>query len=253
MTAVKATAMGISRRYDASLQPLPVVVTELDDIVRDPAVRGANGVLPGSIHLNGQFTQKATESQLDGQHPSSTSPAGGNAGNGSEVDGLAVTAQLKGAQAVIWSLWDVNDTHTGWLMADFYRRWAAGVATSPKPTRSARRNLTCSTTRRDTPAQPDAALQCSPTMPHKFLPASHHTTGLLLYSWGTGNSSSNYNRIQLDLVPAPAALEVRMPDPDLSNRNYILDRGDPIVLGIKSCRHVTDNMHRERTVGAFAV
>ena len=51
---------------------------------------------------------------------------GSNAGNGREVDGLATTAQLKGAKAVISSLWPVNDSSTGDLMADFYRRWSDG-------------------------------------------------------------------------------------------------------------------------------
>jgi CHAT domain-containing protein len=49
-----------------------------------------------------------------------------HASNGREVDGLATTAQLKGAKAVISSLWEVSDTSTGELMADFYRRWASG-------------------------------------------------------------------------------------------------------------------------------
>jgi CHAT domain-containing protein len=34
----------------------------------------------------------------------------GNAGNGREVDGLGTTAQLKGARAVISSLWDGSNT-----------------------------------------------------------------------------------------------------------------------------------------------
>jgi CHAT domain-containing protein len=50
----------------------------------------------------------------------------GNAGNGREVDGLGTTAQLKGAKAVISSLWEVNDTSTGELVGDFYQRWAGG-------------------------------------------------------------------------------------------------------------------------------
>ena len=50
----------------------------------------------------------------------------GNAGNGLEVDGLGMTAQLKGAKAVISSLWAVNDASTGKLMGDFYQRWAEG-------------------------------------------------------------------------------------------------------------------------------
>jgi CHAT domain-containing protein len=50
----------------------------------------------------------------------------GSAGNGREVDGLGTTAQLKGAKAVISSLWSVNDASTGQLMGDFYKRWAEG-------------------------------------------------------------------------------------------------------------------------------
>jgi CHAT domain-containing protein/Tfp pilus assembly protein PilF len=69
MDHVSALAMGISRRYQDDLNPLPAVVGELDEIVKDPQVPGANGVLPGSILLNGQFTEKAMESHLDGPHP----------------------------------------------------------------------------------------------------------------------------------------------------------------------------------------
>lgn len=50
----------------------------------------------------------------------------GTASNGREIDGLGTTAQLKGAKAVISSLWEVNDASTGVLMADFYRRWVSG-------------------------------------------------------------------------------------------------------------------------------
>lgn len=56
----------------------------------------------------------------------------GSAGNGREVDGLGTTAQLKGAKAVISSLWEVNDSSTGELMADFYRRWASGGGKTTK-------------------------------------------------------------------------------------------------------------------------
>lgn len=49
-----------------------------------------------------------------------------NTENGREVDGLGITAQRKGAKAVISSLWEVNDDSTGQLMADFYKRWADG-------------------------------------------------------------------------------------------------------------------------------
>jgi CHAT domain-containing protein len=49
-----------------------------------------------------------------------------SAADGHEVDSLATTAQLKHAKAVIASLWPVNDSSTGDLMADFYKRWADG-------------------------------------------------------------------------------------------------------------------------------
>jgi len=176
-------AMGISRKYEEGLPPLPAVVGELDDIVTDSHVQGANGVLPGTILLDGQFTEKAMEDQLGSQHmvvhiashfvfkPGDDSQSylllagkdaggagyhltvadfrdnqklalddtdlltfsacetgmGGNAGNGREVDGLGTTAQLKGAKAVISSLWEVNDASTGELMADFYQRWVGGA------------------------------------------------------------------------------------------------------------------------------
>ena len=180
--SLSAVAMGISLKYQDGLNPLPSVVSELDDIVKDPAVQGAVGVLPGTILLNGQFTEKGMEDQLGGQHtvvhiashfvlqPGDDSQsylllAGKDsegtgyhltvadfrdnqnlslidtelltlsacetgvsslASNGREVDGLATTAQLKGAKAVLSTLWPVNDSSTGELMADFYRRWAGG-------------------------------------------------------------------------------------------------------------------------------
>jgi CHAT domain-containing protein len=67
----------------------------------------------------------------------------GNAGNGREVDGLGTTAQLKGAKAVISSLWSVNDTSTGELMGDFYKRWSdgAGKVTKAEALRKAQLDL----------------------------------------------------------------------------------------------------------------
>jgi CHAT domain-containing protein len=55
-----------------------------------------------------------------------------NASNGREVDGLATTAQLKGAKAVLSTLWPVNDSSTGAFMADFYRRWVDGKGSVAK-------------------------------------------------------------------------------------------------------------------------
>jgi CHAT domain-containing protein/Tfp pilus assembly protein PilF len=180
---LSAVAMGISRKYEESLPALPAVAGELDEIVKDAHVQGANGVLPGTVLLNGDFTEKAMENQLDGQHtvvhiashfvfqPGDDSQSylllagkeqagdgfhltvagfrddqnlsldstdlltlsacetgmSGSASNGREVDGLGTTAQLKGAKAVISSLWEVNDASTGELMADFYKRWAGGA------------------------------------------------------------------------------------------------------------------------------
>ena len=177
-----ATAMGISQKYEAGLPALPAVTVELDDVVKDANVQGANGALPGTILLDGQFTESAMEKQLDGRpgvvhiashfvfRPGDDSQSylllagkdeggsgfhltvadfrdnknlvlrhtdlltlsacdtgmSGNASNGREVDGLGTTAQLKGARAVLSSLWEVNDASTGQLMGDFYKRWADG-------------------------------------------------------------------------------------------------------------------------------
>jgi len=46
--------------------------------------------------------------------------------DGKEVDSLASIGRERGAQAVLASLWDVNDASTGQMMADFYGRWADG-------------------------------------------------------------------------------------------------------------------------------
>lgn len=183
-----AVAMGIARKYEDNLSALPAVKTELDEIVKDPQVPGAEGVLPGTILLNGQFTEKAMENELDGHHSvvhiashfvfepgddnqsylllagKDTEGTGyhltvadfrdnpnlsltgtdlltlsacdtgmlGHTSDGREVDGLAITAQLKGASAVIASLWDVNDASTGSLMADFYKRWIGSHGTVMK-------------------------------------------------------------------------------------------------------------------------
>ncbi len=52
--------------------------------------------------------------------------------NGVEMDSLGMVAQQKEAEAVLATLWDVNDASTSMLMSDFYARWlkdpAAGKA-----------------------------------------------------------------------------------------------------------------------------
>ena len=48
---------------------------------------------------------------------------GSNASDGREVDGLGITAQRKGAKAVVATLWAVDDASVGLLMATFYKLW----------------------------------------------------------------------------------------------------------------------------------
>ena len=43
--------------------------------------------------------------------------------NGTEMDSLGMIAQQKEAEAVLATLWDVNDASTSRLMSDFYARW----------------------------------------------------------------------------------------------------------------------------------
>lgn len=190
---LSAAAMGISRQYESELPALPAVANELDEVVRNAKTAGAQttaspGVLPGTILLNGAFTEKAMENLLASPHTvvhiashfvfrpgddgqsylllagkdadtsgyhltvadfrdnqnislddtdlltlsACETGLSGNAANGREVDGLAMMAQLKGARAVISSLWEVNDASTGMLMADFYRRWTGSAGNVSK-------------------------------------------------------------------------------------------------------------------------
>ncbi len=48
--------------------------------------------------------------------------------NGLEMDSLGMIAQQKDAQAVLATLWDVNDLSTSHLMSDFYARWVKNPA-----------------------------------------------------------------------------------------------------------------------------
>jgi CHAT domain-containing protein len=55
---------------------------------------------------------------------SACSTAKGDAAkDGMEMDSLGMIAQRKDAEAVLASLWDVNDASTSRLMSDFYARW----------------------------------------------------------------------------------------------------------------------------------
>lgn len=48
--------------------------------------------------------------------------------NGMEMDSLGMVAQQKDAEAVLATLWDVNDSSTSSLMGDFYARWIKNPA-----------------------------------------------------------------------------------------------------------------------------
>jgi len=52
--------------------------------------------------------------------------------DGHEVDGLAGVGHKLGANAVMASLWEVDDASTSKLMGDFYQRWAVGNGTVAK-------------------------------------------------------------------------------------------------------------------------
>jgi CHAT domain-containing protein len=60
---------------------------------------------------------------------SACSTAKGDAAkDGLEMDSLGMIAQQKDAEAVLATLWDVNDASTSRLMSDFYARWVAQPA-----------------------------------------------------------------------------------------------------------------------------
>jgi CHAT domain-containing protein len=48
--------------------------------------------------------------------------------NGLEMDSLGMVAQQKDAEAVLATLWDVNDASTSRLISDFYDRWVKHAA-----------------------------------------------------------------------------------------------------------------------------
>jgi CHAT domain-containing protein len=48
--------------------------------------------------------------------------------NGFEMDSLGMVAQQKDAEAVLATLWDVNDLSTSHIMSDFYDRWMKNPA-----------------------------------------------------------------------------------------------------------------------------
>ena len=48
---------------------------------------------------------------------------GSKTGTGRDVDSLGIVGQMKGAKAVLATLWKVHDASVGLLMENFYRRW----------------------------------------------------------------------------------------------------------------------------------
>jgi CHAT domain-containing protein/Tfp pilus assembly protein PilF len=211
MKGARAIGMGISRKYFNDLGPLLNVKQELNSVVSDPAVPDSHGVLPGTILLDGQFTQKALEENLKSQEvvhiashfvlkpgnddlsflllggkdqdhsgykysmadfekssdvqiegtklltlsacqtgaanerdicfqsdKSSMRTAECQAGdakqreNGVLMEGMSEVVLEKGAEAVVSSLWSVDDESTSAFMADFYQRWAGGGGTISK-------------------------------------------------------------------------------------------------------------------------
>ncbi len=53
---------------------------------------------------------------------------GDTANDGLEMDSLGMVAQQKDAEAVLATLWDVNDASTSRIMSDFYARWVKNPA-----------------------------------------------------------------------------------------------------------------------------
>lgn len=62
---LNAAAMGISRKYEDGLPALPAVAAELDEVVQNSQNKNTHGALPGTILLNGAFTEKAMEDLLE--------------------------------------------------------------------------------------------------------------------------------------------------------------------------------------------
>ncbi len=211
LKGARAIGMGISRKYFNDLGPLLNVKEELDSVISDPTVPDSHGVLPGTILIDGQFTEKALEENLKSQdvvHIAShfvlkpgnddlsflllagkdqdhsgyrysmadfekstdlhlegtklltlsacqTGAANerdtcfqndesvvktakcqaGNANqreNGVVMESMSEVVLEKGAEAVVSSLWSVDDESTSALMADFYQRWAGSGGTVSK-------------------------------------------------------------------------------------------------------------------------
>src|SRR4029077_20442075 len=62
-----AVGMGISQKFEDGLPPLPSVAAELQQVIQNKKSPGKGGALPGTILLNGDFTEKAMENLLGRQ------------------------------------------------------------------------------------------------------------------------------------------------------------------------------------------
>jgi len=94
--------------------------------------------------------------------------------DGREIDGLGITAQRKGAKAVMATLWPVDDASTGLLMATFYRLWVTtpGI-TKAEALQQAQLALSHGTTDTAGPSRGSAEV-VSPASASKQRPASQY-------------------------------------------------------------------------------
>ena len=174
----RGVGMGSSSGYE-DFQPLPSVPVELHRVIRDSSAGNSEGVVPGQIMLDSEFTKAGLERALAMKYPlvhiashfsfrpgdemdsflllggagNDTQPrrltlaeirddpritfrsvelltlsacdtaSGGTTADGKEVEGFGRMAQQKGAQAVVATLWEVDDESTGLLMQRFYKIW----------------------------------------------------------------------------------------------------------------------------------
>jgi CHAT domain-containing protein len=161
----QVVALGTTHASEG-FEALPAVRAELESIVRPDVLPGVvhldeaftRASLDGALHSpvlhiasHFSFVPGSDQSFLllgDGEHLTlgdvrkgprfdvdlltlsacNTATGGGMRENGSEVEGLGMLAQEKGARAVLASLWSVADSSTGLLMQQFYRvRQQTGV------------------------------------------------------------------------------------------------------------------------------
>lgn len=103
---------------------------------------------------------------------------GGAEQDGHEVDGLGTMAQRKGAQAVIASLWEVDDESTADLMGDFYARWVGGAGKVDKA--EALREAQVELLKEKIAPKPDPE---NPGMPKSFAHPHYWAPFILMGNW----------------------------------------------------------------------